>query len=195
MQITGIRNAVFANAEQTAVSCEIRIDDGDWLPFTASQNDFEQHGRDVFASVIESGHVGGFDSLSHGSVARVSSCYGIDIAADLARRRFVSPGDLIEKEYEVALQQAKDWLAAGMPDPVPSAVQSGVAASNSTLTAEQAARQIVDMAAAWEGVLMATREIRLTGKAAVNAAADDADFDAVAQPFLDQLEAIRPEAL
>lgn len=119
-------------------------------------------------------------------------CKKIDLAADEARKRFVSPGDLIEKEYEVALQQAKDWLDAGMPDPVPSAVQSGMAASNNTLTAEQAAQQILDMAAAWEGVLMATREVRLTGKAAVNAAADDADFDAVAQPFLGQLEAIKP---
>lgn len=56
MQITDIKNAVFANAEQTAIDCEIQIG-GEWLPFTASSTDSEQHGRDVFAAIIESGNV------------------------------------------------------------------------------------------------------------------------------------------
>lgn len=57
MQITDIKNAVFANAEQTAINCEIQLSSGEWLPFTASSNDTEQHGRDVFAAIIESGNV------------------------------------------------------------------------------------------------------------------------------------------
>ncbi|OPX57077.1 hypothetical protein SAMN02745127_02061 [Oceanospirillum multiglobuliferum] len=57
MQITGIKNAEFANAAQTAINCEIQISSGGWLPFTASYNDSEQHGRDVFTAIIESGSV------------------------------------------------------------------------------------------------------------------------------------------
>lgn len=57
MQITDIKNAVFANAEQTAINCKIQLSSSEWLPFTASSNDTEQHGRDVFAAIIESGNV------------------------------------------------------------------------------------------------------------------------------------------
>lgn len=57
MQITDIKNAVFANAGQTAIDCEIQLSSGEWLPFTASADDAEKHGRDVFAAIIESGNV------------------------------------------------------------------------------------------------------------------------------------------
>ena len=57
MQITEIKNAVFANAGQTAINCEIQLSSGEWLPFTASSDDAEPHGRDVFAAIIESGNV------------------------------------------------------------------------------------------------------------------------------------------
>ncbi|MFG1487654.1 hypothetical protein ABMA58_00220 [Oceanospirillum sp. HFRX-1_2] len=119
----------------------------------------------------------------------------LDEAADAARARFVSPGALIDKEYELALKQANEWLAAGMPSPVPSAVESGIAASGGVLTAEQAAQEIVDTAAAWDDVLLRIRAQRLAGKAAVNAAGESDDLQAVAQEYFAQLEAIKPEVV
>lgn len=116
----------------------------------------------------------------------------IDEAADAARSRFVSPGALIDKEYELALKQAKEWLAAGMPSPVPSAVESGIAASGGVLTAEQAAQEIIDTAAAWDDVLLRVRALRLAGKAAVDAAGESDDLQAIAQEYFAQLEAIKP---
>ena len=53
-QITSLKNPIWANAESTAIDCEITTSQfGDEiLPFTASQNDTEQHGRDLFAKLV-----------------------------------------------------------------------------------------------------------------------------------------------
>ena len=45
------RNAVWANAEQTAIDCEIEHPRLGWIPFTASSDDVEEHGREVFAAL------------------------------------------------------------------------------------------------------------------------------------------------
>jgi hypothetical protein len=49
-----VSNPRWANAEQTAIDCEITTSQfGDEvLPFTASPNDVEPHGRAIFASII-----------------------------------------------------------------------------------------------------------------------------------------------
>lgn len=62
------------------------------------------------------------------------------------------------------------------------------------IVAEQAAQDILDTGAAWMSALSAIRQARLLGKAAVDAAADAADFDAVAAPYIAQLEAIAEQA-
>jgi hypothetical protein len=52
--LTSISNARWANAEQTAIDCEITTSQfGDEvLPFTASANDCEAHGRAIFADIV-----------------------------------------------------------------------------------------------------------------------------------------------
>lgn len=57
MHITAIRDAVYVDASRTAINCEIQIDGSAWLPFTAAQDDTEQHGRDVYSVLVESGDV------------------------------------------------------------------------------------------------------------------------------------------
>lgn len=47
------RNPV-RNADGT-IDCEIEHPDYGWIPFTASPDDSEQHGRDLYAAILESG--------------------------------------------------------------------------------------------------------------------------------------------
>lgn len=117
----------------------------------------------------------------------------IDAAAGQARLAFVSVGWGVEEEYRLAKQQTDAWIAAGRPaDDVPPAI--AVWAQARGWTAEQAAQDIIGTEAAWMDALAAIRQARLLGKAAVDAAADDADFDAVAGPYIAQLEAIAEQA-
>lgn len=53
-QLTSLANPVWANAEQTAIDCEITTSQfgEEKLPFTASQNDVEAHGRGIFADIV-----------------------------------------------------------------------------------------------------------------------------------------------
>lgn len=117
----------------------------------------------------------------------------IDLAAGKARDAFVSPGQYVAEEYRLAKQQVDEWIAAGKPaNDVPPAVE--VWAQARGWTAEQAAQDILDTEAAWMSALSAIREARLLGKAAVDAAPDEADFDIVAAPYIAQLEAIAEQA-
>jgi hypothetical protein len=52
--LTSLSNPRWANAEQTAIDCEITTSQfGDEvLPFTASANDCETHGRAIFADIV-----------------------------------------------------------------------------------------------------------------------------------------------
>lgn len=118
----------------------------------------------------------------------------IDDAAGAARQRFVSTGTLIDMEYKLAQEQTAAWRAAGSPaDNVPDAITSWAAAAG--MTDEEAAADIEATAIAWEQVLIGVRQIRLAGKAAVDAAADQGTADDmmnVAQPYIDQLDALAP---
>lgn len=47
------RNPIWSNAEQTTIDCEIEHPQYGWIPFTASSDDVEQHGRDIFAQLSQ----------------------------------------------------------------------------------------------------------------------------------------------
>lgn len=48
-----IRNPIFT--ETGAIDCEIKHEKYGWIPFTASENDVEQHGREIFSAALEMG--------------------------------------------------------------------------------------------------------------------------------------------
>lgn len=52
--LTLLKNPQWANAEHTAIDCNITTSQfGDEvLPFTASQNDVEPHGRAIFSDIV-----------------------------------------------------------------------------------------------------------------------------------------------
>ena len=53
-QLTSLTNPRWANADQTMIDCEITTSQfgSEVLPFTASQNDVEAHGRGIFADIV-----------------------------------------------------------------------------------------------------------------------------------------------
>lgn len=52
--LTSVSNPRWVNAEHTAIDCEITTSQfgSEILPFTASQNDAEAHGRAIFAAIV-----------------------------------------------------------------------------------------------------------------------------------------------
>lgn len=57
IQITGVRNLEYANAAETVVSCEVRINGGEeWLPFGATPHDPEIHGQALYLEIISGDH-------------------------------------------------------------------------------------------------------------------------------------------
>lgn len=124
---------------------------------------------------------------------RTQAKAAIDAAAGAARYRFVSDGQLIEEEYRLTLQEVIAWRSAGSPtDEIPQSLQSWMDAA--AIDAEAAASSIEQTAQTWDAVLLSIRQTRLAGKAAVDAADDQADFDAMAQAVIDQLTQFKPQA-
>ena len=52
--LTSLTNARWSNSEKTMIDCEITTSQlgNEILPFTASQNDVEAHGRAMFADIV-----------------------------------------------------------------------------------------------------------------------------------------------
>ena len=112
----------------------------------------------------------------------------IDQHAGITRQRFASPGDLLAAEYELAEVQATAYIDGGYSGDVPGAVQSHVDALGGT--ANEAADSIVATAAMFRALLEAIRTIRLTGKAAVEAATTQEEINQAKQAALDALTAV-----
>lgn len=76
MKINSATNPEFANADSTAIKLTIDTDKFGVIPFTATSNDVEAHGRDLFARALagEFGPVAVF-------VPRAPTQYEIDAAA------------------------------------------------------------------------------------------------------------------
>ena len=112
----------------------------------------------------------------------------IDTTAGKVRVQFVSAGELIELEYQLAAKEVAAWRAAGSdPEAVPVAIQSG--ADYSQITVEEAAAEIEQTANAWNSVLLQIRAVRLNGKRAIRDCTDQL-LSSVAQSYIDQLNSI-----
>jgi hypothetical protein len=53
LQLTSLINPRWANAEQTMIDCELDHPQYGWIPFTASPDDVEQYGREIFAALAQ----------------------------------------------------------------------------------------------------------------------------------------------
>ena len=53
MQFEQAKDPVWANAERTMIDCEINHPAYGWIPFTASPDDVEVYGREMFATLSQ----------------------------------------------------------------------------------------------------------------------------------------------
>lgn len=51
------RNPKYSSVDKSIIDVEINHMELGWIPFTATENDPEQFGRDLFASIIQSGDI------------------------------------------------------------------------------------------------------------------------------------------
>ncbi len=120
---------------------------------------------------------------------RTRAINAIDAAADTARTRDNSIGQLLDVEYQQVIEAHSRWYAEGYDEAkCPEEITAWANAEG--ISALQAAMGIAEAAAHREGVIRQIRTIRLEGKAAVRGAGDDTDFAAIAQPFIEQLGSI-----
>ena len=122
---------------------------------------------------------------------RLSACTAIDTAAGAARTRFATNSAFIETEYQRAYDTATAWINSGYQGEAPAPVKSDAEAYGRT--DQEAAQFIKATGDGWFTVLDQIRDIRLKGKQTVETTPDDADFMAIAQPFIEQLEALKPQ--
>lgn len=163
------------------------------VPFTASPDDPEAHGRELYARAIagEFGPVAPYVAPTKPLGAAIADAeVQIDAAASAARARFVSSGTGQDGAYVVKAQQAQAWAAAGYPaDAVPPYVAAEAAAVGETARAR--ADLIIATAAQWSDVIGPQIEAaRIGGKAAVRAAADVAGVEAARAAALSALTGI-----
>lgn len=112
----------------------------------------------------------------------------IDTAAGVARGRFVSPGQMIEQEYQLAERQAQSYIDSG--GPVPDLVQHWADLTSQTIDA--AATDITTKAGQLYDALALIRIARLTAKKSITDTVDHAAVDAALATALTTLEAITP---
>ena len=106
---------------------------------------------------------------------RRDACDAIDDAAGEVRRRFISPGLLIDEEYRQAVASVQRWRALDSPsDAVPVEISTGAAYSD--ITDEQSAQEIEQSNLMLMAGLQAVRAMRLTGKRAVQMAQSKAEI-------------------
>lgn len=98
----------------------------------------------------------------------------IDLVVGAKRAAAVSKGDYLTEEYRRAYDEALAYKTSGYTGIVPAAVQSWATASG--MTAQLAADNIIATRASYMTLLDVTRDIRLAGKAAVDAAVTPDDL-------------------
>lgn len=119
---------------------------------------------------------------------RASARAAIDQSAGLARARIASVGKFVEEEYRRAYEVALEHEAAGYPEPAPLSLQTHMDIYGQT--AAEAVAEIKARAAAWYAALDVIRDLRLRGKAAVDALPDGSDYDAQALQTINALAAL-----
>jgi len=168
---------------------------GDAIPFDAVEITVEQHAQlmaDQSAGATIQADANGYPvavfppppSLDQ---IKADLCARIDREADAARLK-IAGDPLRVVEYQQAETEAAAYKAAGYTGTVPPSVQSWAEAKG--WTAQQAADDILTVAAGWRQALYVLRDIRLKGKEAIRAGADEAAANAAADAASGQIKAV-----
>ncbi|WP_341893897.1 hypothetical protein [Ferrovibrio terrae] len=109
----------------------------------------------------------------------VAAAMQVDLAAEQARMRFITPGAGQAMVYQTKIEEAARWIAAGSP---PDLSAYPFIAAEVGLTAPSAAELVAlwqTMESGWRTVAAQIEAVRMTGKNAINAAAAGGDPAAI----------------
>lgn len=121
---------------------------------------------------------------------RAAAKTSIDTAAGTARSRYITVAVGQEGTYQLKADEAVAYIAAGYPDDASAYPMLAAEAAARGMTLSALADEVAAARALWVQMAAQIEALRLAGKAAVDAADDDADFSAIAQTYIDQLAVI-----
>jgi len=180
------RNPIY-NTDGT-IDCEVEHPTFGWIPFTANSSDPEQDGVDLFNQIVTDGGIDPYvsDLPSIRLIARAI----IDIAAERARHRHITPGSGQAMVYLKKGEETDAYILAGYPADTTGYpfVEAEINATGKTK--ENAADDIITQRDAWVVLGASIEEQRLGGKKAVDDAADEAAVDTARDAAIVALDAI-----
>ncbi|WP_444901688.1 hypothetical protein ACJJIG_21155 [Microbulbifer sp. SSSA007] len=112
----------------------------------------------------------------------------IDNTAGKTRLKFVRIGFGITDEYTRVRTEAQRFKDANFTGDVPAVVQTHAEVKG--VEPQEAAEQILKAASSWDSAIDKIRDIRIKAKTKVRDAEEDADFMAIARPFLQSLKTL-----
>lgn len=166
----------FRNAAFTAngyIDMEISHPVYGWIPFTASPDDVEPLGPELFAAAQDSAVPYAPEPIDL-DVLTESLCAQIDTDAENARKKYITAGDGQAMTYQRKVDQARAYLAA--TDPVDAdypALSNEVGITGADCA--EVATVIMTMFAAWEQIGDQIEQMRLARKKAIREAATFAE--------------------
>lgn len=116
----------------------------------------------------------------------------IDNAAGRARSRFITTVPGQEGTYQLKVNEALDYISAGSPADTSLYVMLTAEAEGRNIPVSDLANEVLLVRDQWVLIAAQIEKLRMSGKIAVANAADGSDLNAVAQPFIDQLNLIQP---
>lgn len=97
MKYTEIKNMVYANEDKTLITCDVKFESfADFIPFTASPDDSENHGRDIYAECIagKCGEIGDY----------TAPVIDYSVVAELQRESLLSAANDKIKDWRTELE-------------------------------------------------------------------------------------------
>lgn len=182
------RNAKY-NSDGVTIDCEINHSVHGWIPFTASPNDTNGAGALLHNIIVADGNVAAADPIDIPSV-QVAAKNKIDIAAERARQRHITPGDGQSMTYRIKAEEARAYKDAGYPADMTEYpfVDAEAAATGETATAT--ADAVIAQEDAWKAIGASIEGARLGGKKDVDDAADVSSIESVRDSAIAVLDAI-----
>ena len=168
---------------------------GDAIPFDAVEITVEQHAQlmaDQSAGATIQADANGYPVAVFPppptlDQTKTALCTRVDSEADAARLK-IAGDPLRVVEYERAAAEAQAFKDSGYTGTIPPSVLSWAEAK--AWTAQAAADDILTVSALWNQALYALRDIRLKGKEAIRAGADEAAANTAADAASGQIAAV-----
>jgi hypothetical protein len=184
-------NLRWADASHTAIDLLLQTAEFGEIPFTASPDDTEQHGRDIYARAMagEWGPVAEYQPPPL-SDYKESAKNAIDAAAGRARARYITVAPGQEATYQAKAAEADAYVAAGRPsDTTPYPILTAEAQVRGISVSDTAdlVRTIRDQ---WVQLAAAIEAIRIGGKLAVDASSTHGGVNTARDAAISQLDAV-----